>query len=208
MSELLYLKASPRGKESASGKLADIFVEKWRTYNPDAIVTSRGVSPDDVEGPDQEWVEANIATAGQRTEDQRRKLAKSDEYIDELRRASHIIIATPMYNFSIPWNLKAYIDNIVREGETFSFSAEEGHGPLLPEGKKLLLLWTAAGDYSPGSDFADYDFLTPTVACTYGFMGVTDFSVIPVGNREEAPELAQATLRACHAQIDQLCTKW
>ncbi len=208
MNQLLFIKASPRQDESNSGNLAEKFVEKWLKSNPDAKIIRRDVSPGKVAGPDQEWVEANIEEPEKRTEEQKVKLKQSDEYIKELHDASHVVISTPMYNFSIPWNLKAYIDNIVREGETFKFSIETSHGPLLNPDKKLLLVSTAAGDYSPGSEMGEYDLLTPTIATTYGFMGIMDFSVIHAGNREEAPELAEATMKKCLAQVDEISEKW
>lgn len=208
MSELLFLKSSPRGDDSATGKLAEIFVDKWHSVNQGARINRRDVGPDNVVGPNQEWVTANLAPLASRTEKQIQLLAESNVYIDEIRRASHILIAAPMYNFSVPWNLKAYIDNIVREEETFFFAPETGHGPLLPAGKKLLLMWTAAGDYSPGSAFSAFDFLTPYVRGVFAFIGVTDFSVISCGNRAEAPELAAAALKSCHEDIRELIPVW
>lgn len=208
MTELLFLKTSPRGDESASNRFAEMFVEKWLTANPSAIVNRRDVGPGKVVGPTQDWVTANLTPPAERTEAQRALLAESDVYIAELRRATHILIATPMYNFTVPWNLKAYIDNIVREEETFFFSPERGYGPLVPSGKKLMLLWTATGDYSQGSPFAQYDLLTPTIATVFGFIGVTDFSLLTCGSRGESPELAEAALKGCHEGIDKLSPVW
>lgn len=208
MKELLLLKASPRGEESGSNKLAETFLDKWLTANPDAIVTRRDVGPGNVVGPTQEWVTANLTLPEERTAEHKALLAESDVYIAEIRRATHVLIATPMYNFSIPWNLKAYIDNIVREEETFFFSPERGYGPLVPPGKKLLLMWTATGDYSPGSEFAQYDLLTPTVATVFGFVGVTDFAVLQCGSRGERPELMEAASKACHEGIRTLAPVW
>jgi len=208
MTELLFLKASPRGDESASNRFAEMLVEKWQIANPDAIINRRDVGPGNVVGPTQDWITANLTLPAERTQEQRELLAESDVYIEELRRATHILIATPMYNFSVPWNLKAYIDNIVREEETFFFSPERGYGPLVPPGKKLLLLWTATGDYSPGSDFAQYDLLTPTIATVFGFIGVTDFTVLTCGSRGETPELAAAALQGCHEGIRKLSPVW
>jgi FMN-dependent NADH-azoreductase len=208
MSELLILKSSPRGEDSATGKLAEAFVQKWKASNPQAVVNVRDVGPGKVQGPDQAWIEANLTPEAERTPQQRESLAQSDAFIEELKRASHVLITAPMYNFSVPWNLKAYIDNIVREGETFFFSPETGHGPLLPAGKKLLLMWTAAGDYAPGSEMAAFDFLSEYVRAVFIFIGITDYTVISAGNRAEAPALAEASLKASHEHIDALSPVW
>ncbi|WNC88095.1 NAD(P)H-dependent oxidoreductase [Paraburkholderia sp. FT54] len=208
MSKLLLIKASPRGIDSATGKLADLFVNRWLEANPGAIVTRRDTGPGNVTGPDQSWVVANLTAENDRTVEQRLLLAQSDEFIEELRWATHVVIAAPMYNFSVPWNLKAYFDNIVREGETFFFSPDTGHGPLLPAGKKLLLVWTAAGDYSAGTEMAPFDFLTPYVRGVFAFIGITDFSVISVGSRSETPELANTAMKLGIENIAQLGDCW
>lgn len=208
MSELLLIKSSPRGAESATGKLAELFVDKWHSANPHATVKTRDVGPDHVVGPNQGWVTANLTAPENRTAAQRALLTQSDEYIEELRRATHIVIAAPMYNFSVPWNLKAYIDNIVREGETFFFSPETSHGPLLPPHKKLILIYSAPGDYAPGSEMAQFDFISPYVGGVFYFIGITDYSVIFCGNRAESPELAEASLKACHDRMKNLSAVW
>lgn len=208
MSNLLLIKASPRQENSRSGKLAEIFVEKWSRKNPESTVSRRDVSPGLVNGPAQDWVEANLVQKEERSEAQMAALAESDKYIAEMKAASHIVISTPMYNFTMPWNLKAYIDNIVREGETFFYSVETSHGPLLEPGKKLLVIYTASGDYSPGAEFGEYDLLTPSIATAYGFMGLTDLSVIHCGNRAEAEDLKEASMKHALEKIEDLSSNW
>ncbi|MEP2783194.1 MAG: NAD(P)H-dependent oxidoreductase [Pseudoruegeria sp.] len=208
MSNLLLINASPRQENSRSRQLAESFIDKWSKENADATVVTRDVSPGNVNGPTQDWVEANFVPKDKRTDAQNELLAESDEYISEIKAASHVVISTPLYNFSAPWNLKAYIDNLVREGETFYYSVETSHGPLLEEGKKLLLIFTASGDYAPDAEFGQYDVLTPTIATAYGFMGLTDLSVIHCGNRAEAPELKEASMTAALSRIDELSAVW
>ncbi|WP_028303037.1 FMN-dependent NADH-azoreductase [Oceanospirillum maris] len=205
---LLLIKASPRQDRSRSGQLAEKFLSEWQKSNPSAEVIRRDVSPGNIQGPDQEWVEANLTDDALKTDKQIQKLSNSDLYIDEIKSASHIVISTPMYNFSTPWNLKAYIDNVVREGKTFYYSVETSHGPLLPAGKKILLISTAAGDYSPGAEFGAYDLLTPTIATAFGFMGVQDFSHIHCGNREEAEHLKEASMKYALEKIGEFSKAW
>jgi FMN-dependent NADH-azoreductase len=71
-----------------------------------------------------------------------------------------------------------------------------------------MLQWTATGDYSEGSPFAQYDLLTPTIATVFGFIGVTDFSLLTCDSRGESQELAEAALNRCHEGIDKLSPVW
>jgi FMN-dependent NADH-azoreductase len=208
MSELLLLKASPRGAESITGALGESFAAKWLEANPDAIVNCRDLGPDKVAGPDQAWITANMTSPDARNEDQRRLLEQSDGFIEELHRATHIVVASPMYNFSMPWNLKAYVDNIVRVDKTFSFSPEAGFGPLVSGDKKLLLIWSGAGDYTPGTALAAFDFLTPYIRGVFAFLGVTNFSEIAAGNQFAPPDVAAAAVATSRKRLSLLSPAW
>ncbi|PID79265.1 NAD(P)H dehydrogenase, partial [bacterium DOLZORAL124_64_63] len=93
----------------------------------------------------------------ERDASQQSLLADSDEIIEQILAADRILIATPMFNFSVPWHLKAFIDNIVRVNKTFSFDPEAGFGPLLNPSKKVKVIWTSAGTYEPGTPFHPFD---------------------------------------------------
>lgn len=118
------------------------------------------------------WVGANFTPADQRSEEQKQLLTLSDALIDELQQADTIVIGTPIYNFSVPSTLKAWIDLVARVGVTFRY---EETGPIgLLEGKRAIIA-VASGGTQAGSDI---DFATTYLRHVLGFIGITDVEIV------------------------------
>ncbi len=121
-------------------------------------------------------------------------LAEGDLLIDELLNADVIVIAAPMYNFSIPASLKLWIDHVARAGRTFSYSADGPKGLL--KNKKAYIVISSGGVplESP------MDFATPYLKTVLGFIGITDVTVIGAtqmnANAEAAVEVARQQISA------------
>lgn len=121
---------------------------------------------------DDSWIAANFTPDEERTDAHRDTLAFSDELVAELKAADVLVIGAPMYNFSIPATLKAWIDMIARAGFTFRYTE---HGPVgLLEGKKAYVI-AATGGVPVGSPM---DFATPYLKHALAFVGITDVDVI------------------------------
>lgn len=204
---LLYLSFSPR-EDSVSSGLADSFIEAWKKNNTDAKVIHHALGKNVVDGPNDAWIKANMTPESDRTPEQMQRLAFSDEMIADLHHASHIVIATPMFNFTVPWSLKAYIDLIVRVGKTFSFDPEKGPGPLFDPKKKLLIVRSSAFDYTPGTPTESFDHLTPYLKFVFGFMGITKVESIEAGNQWAGPEAAQASTESALQKLSVLSSQW
>jgi FMN-dependent NADH-azoreductase len=118
------------------------------------------------------WVGANFTPADQRSEEQKQLLTLSDALIDELQQADTIVIGTPIYNFSVPSTLKAWIDLVARVGVTFRY---EETGPIgLLEDKRAIIA-VASGGTQAGSDI---DFATTYLHHVLGFIGITDVEIV------------------------------
>jgi len=204
---LLYLSFSPR-EDSVSSGLADSFTEAWQDANKDAKVIHHALGRDIVDGPDDAWIKANMRPESDRTPEQMQSLAFSEKMIADLHQASHIVIATPMFNFTVPWSLKAYIDLIVRAGKTFSFDPEKGPSPLFDPEKKLLIVRSSAFDYVLGTPTESYDHLTPYLKFVFGFMGITKVESINAGNQWAEPAVAQASTGNALQKLAVLSSHW
>lgn len=137
---------------------------------------------------DEQWIAANFTDPEQRSDRQKAKLALSDSLVNDLQQASHIVIAAPIYNFSVPAVLKAWIDMVARARVTFRYT-ENGPEGLL-KGKKAYLV-VASGGVPLESE---YDFATPYLRQVMGFLGIDDVTVI------NANELGQAANEAIVAE--------
>ncbi|MEO9598959.1 NAD(P)H-dependent oxidoreductase [Parasphingorhabdus sp.] len=120
----------------------------------------------------EDWVHANFTDENERTDAQKAELALSDRLVDELIAADTLVIGTPIYNFSVPASLKAWIDMIARARKTFQYTANGPEGLLT--GKKAYVL-IASGGTEVGSDI---DFASGYLRHILGFVGITDVTIV------------------------------
>ncbi len=171
MKHLLYIQSSPRS-DSISNKLADQLVEKLKSSHAGLQLTTRDISTG-LPFVSSDMIGAFYTPTESRTQHQNELIAISDAMVTELEQSDGLIIAVPMWNFTMPAALKAWFDLVVRVGRTFKFKPEGGYDSLLSNRKTYLII--ATGGVPVG---APVDFLTPTVKTILGFMGITDIEVI------------------------------
>ena len=174
---VLRIDGSARVQGSITRKLADQVI--------DQIAPAKVITRDLAKGLPlitEAWVNANFTPADQRTDAQRAELATSDKLIAELNAADTVVIGLPIYNFSVPAAMKAWIDQVARAGVTFKYSAE---GPVgLLEGKRAIVL-VASGGTKSGSDI---DYATDYMRHVLGFIGIKDVEVIAADQMAMNPE--------------------
>ena len=141
------------------------------------------------------WAKARVAAAAERTAEQVEVLKLSDTLVAELEAADSIVIGLPMYNFSVPASLKAWIDLIARVGVTFRYT-ENGPEGLL-KGKRAIIAM-ASGGVPAGSDA---DFASGYLRFVLGFVGITDVTVVAA---DALAKDADGTIARANAQIADL----
>src|SRR5882762_6648823 len=180
--KLLQIDSSAR-TTSVTRRLTTKFAEEWRKNHPDGDVTQRDLSATALPLITDDWIATQLEDS-KLTPAQRAYLSTSDELIEELAAADTVVIGVPMYNFSIPSSLKAWIDQIVRIGKTV------GHGPNGPQGllarKKVVVITSRGGAYEKGTAKEAYDFQEPYLRHVLGFMGLTDVTFIHAENQGRA----------------------
>jgi FMN-dependent NADH-azoreductase len=142
MTILLRVDASARLDRSITRRLSDRFIEGWRSSEAGVQVVHRDIGRNPPSFVSEDWISAGFLPPEQRTQGMKDALAESMELIDEVRRADVIVIGAPLYNYGLPGALKAWIDQIVRPGETFSFDLGRGDFPIQStlSGKTLVVL--------------------------------------------------------------------
>jgi len=167
---ILRIDASASVSASSSKKLGNRLIESLSS-GKQLNLKQRDLN-EDLTFIDETWVGANFTAAEDRSEAQKQRLAFSDQLIEELQQADHIILTTPMYNFSVPASLKAWIDLICRAGVTFQYTAE---GPVgLLKGKQVDIIITTGGVplQSP------VDFVSDYLKQVFHFIGIEDINII------------------------------
>ena len=176
MPSLLRIDASSRLNGSHSRALADAFEAAWSARFAGGAITRRDLATKPV-GHIHETTIAGFYTPLEYLDDRlKRAVALSDELIDELDAADTVLIATPMYNFSVPSALKSWIDQVVRVNRTFSYDGKNFVG-LIKARRVVVVAAFGAGGY--GGAMAMADFVTPYLKFLFGFLGVSDVTVIP-----------------------------
>lgn len=191
---LLTINASSNPSTSTSRKLSQLVQQRITDKHEQHQIIEREVSQG-LPLIDAEWIAASYTAAAERNETQKQLLALSGQLIQEIKNADEIIIATPMYNFSVPGGLKAWIDLIARVGETFHYTDE---GPQGLVASKPVTLIISTGGVPVGSEM---DYVSPYLKQVLSFIGLTDINIISAEGMNVSPE---NSLQRAHEQIDQL----
>ena len=196
--KLLQIDASPR-QDSVSRQLTSHFVEYWKQQVSGGQVVQRDLANSPLGLVTDDWIAGAFSNPAQHSAAHRSALQYSDKLIEELHSADVIVIGDPMHNFTISARLKAWLDQVVRFGKTFSFG-ESGPKGLLT-GKKVYVFTSRGGSYEPGTPTAQFDFQEPYLRHVLAFIGMTDVTFIHAENQSK-PELAPAAKAAAMQKIE------
>ncbi|MFA6186615.1 MAG: NAD(P)H-dependent oxidoreductase [Phycisphaerae bacterium] len=191
MKTLLYIKSSPRDARSHSHKTASAFIEEYRRRNPNDKIEILDLFRENLPEFDNFAAESKYAIMhGQpKTAEQIKKWTQIEKIIERFKSADKYLLSTPMWNFSIPYKLKHYIDIIVQPSYTFTVS-EKGYQGLVI-GKPLCVVYSSGGIYEKDSPM---DLQKKYVELIFRFMGFTDIKTIICPNMladEETVKKAQ-----------------
>jgi FMN-dependent NADH-azoreductase len=202
MSVILHIDSSVRRNPSVTRRLSAEFVERWRRNHPGTQVVYRDLGKEVVPVVTEDWVTATYTPPDARTKEQSEVLSVSDRLLKEFFAADVIVLGVPMYNFAIPANLKAYVDQIVRAGETFRYTAE-GKVEGLAKGKKVVVITSRGGDYGPGKQVAALNHQTPYLRTIFNFIGIDDIRFIEAEG-QSIPSLAQENFAQAQSKLQEL----
>lgn len=193
---VLVITSSARQSDSVSRRFADEMLDEIRNQHEHVKVQQRDVSSG-LPFVDENWVNANFTPDEQRTDEHKAALLFSDSLVDEIKDADIILIAAPIYNFSIPASLKAWIDQIARVGLTLKYTSD---GPVgLLENKKAYIVF-ASGGTQIGSDI---DFASGYLRFILGFIGINDVSFISAERFDQNDEHATTNIRTQITELAQ-----
>jgi FMN-dependent NADH-azoreductase len=180
MSNILYIKASPRSGRSHSVAVADAFIESYRQSHPDDKIKTIDIFREKLPAFDLPAATAKyrIMHGEEHTQEDRRIWEQIVSVIDEFKSADKYVLAVPMWNFSIPYRLKQYIDIIVQPGYTFTVK-EDGSYEGLVKDKPVFIAYARGGEYSADAAKA-FDMQTKYLELILGFVGLSDIRSVIV----------------------------
>ena len=182
--KLLHIDSSILGQGSVSRDLSAEVVATFQARHPNLAITRLDLAAT----PIGHLTGAHLAAAQGAPVDEALKadVALGQIALEEFLAADIVVVGSPMYNFGVPSQLKAWIDRISVAGKTFSYGE---HGPVgLCGGKKLVIASSRGGVYSEGSPAAIFDHQETYLRTAFGFLGITDITFIRAEGVAMGPE--------------------
>ncbi|MBO0903187.1 FMN-dependent NADH-azoreductase [Jiella sonneratiae] len=199
--KLLHVDSSILGENSVSRSLSGATVERLQSEIPGLEVTYRDLvaapiahlTAHHLAGPDQDPPSDQML---------RDDLKAGGAALDEFLAADIVVIGVGFYNFSIPSQLKAWIDRIAARGKTFRYTAAGPEG--LAGGKRVILTIARGGFYGAGTPIASFEHAETYLRTVFGFLGITDIEVIAAEGINVGPEQREKATNDALAAIESL----
>ena len=207
MKNVLIINASSRDAKSKSKKLTKIFVEKWKNVNPNDNFIYREIGKGLIPHITEDWVEGAFKPEETRTDNEKKALQISDELVRELKDSDVVVLSTPMYNWSIPSSLKAYIDQVLRANETLAINPETPKSPyvgLLKNKKAFLILVRGGTGYANGEFYSHMDFQTTYLKTVFNIIGITDIESIIMDSADINEKESESSFQKCTHRINEV----
>jgi len=181
MSTVLYIKASPMGELSFSTAVANAFVDAYQKAHADDNVKTVDVfsEPPPAFAFEAASAKYKIMHGKEHCQKDRQVWDRIVSVIEEFKSADKYVFAVPMWNFSIPYRLKQYIDVIVQPGHTFTVT-EDGSYEGLVKNKPAFIAYARGGEYLPGTNSEAFDLQKKYLELILGFIGFSDIRSVTV----------------------------
>lgn len=197
---ILEISAGARSEGSVSRMLTADLIAALESRHTDTRKTVRDLA-DGMPFIDEAWIAANFTPDEDRNGHHRDALVYSDTLVAELKAADVLVIGAPIYNFSLPATLKAWIDMIARARLTFHYT-ESGPEGLLDNKKAYVVV--PSGGVPVGSPM---DFATPYLRHALGFVGITDVEFIGAQGADRGNDESLDVARSRIAELIHLAPK-
>ena len=197
---LLHIDSSILGPNSVSRQLSADIVARIAAANPGAAIVRRDLAADPLPhlsgahlSPDA--AQADPAVAGE--------VAQSAAVLGEFLAADTVVIGVAFYNFTIPSQLKAWIDRVLISGKTFRYGAD-GTPEGLAGDKRVIQAIARGGFYGEGAPSAAFEHAESYLRAAFAFIGVTDLEVINADGLAAGPDHRAAGIAAANEQVERL----
>ena len=203
--KLLHIDSSILGPGSVSRELSAAIVKALKKAVPGLDVTARDLGANPLS-----HIDGALLAAGAANSDVDPKTgaaaAESARALDEFLAADIVVIGAPMYNFTIPSQLKSWIDRILIAGKTFRYTANGPEG--LAGDKKVLIASSRGGFYSPGHPAHSFEFAETYLRAVFRFIGINEIEIVraegvAVGPAEREQAM-NAALHSVHGVVGQI----
>lgn len=205
MNRLLYIGASPRKERSRSAMVADRFLARLKERYPELSVERLDVFDIDLPAFDQDAVAGRYHLLAGNAVDPEQADAWRDlkKWTDQFLSFDSYLIATPMWNFGIPYRLKQYIDILTQPGLTFR-NDSDGNVEGLAQGRRAIIVAASAMPFGSLPEIDGLDFQLAYLKAWLGFIGVTDIGAVRVAGTFGPDDVVAAAMAQAFTDADRL----
>ena len=196
--KLLHIDSSILGDNSASRQLSREVVQAWQAADPQVVVSYRDLASEAIEHFSAATLVAAGTPAELRDAAQKHEAQLSADTLAQFLAADAVVIAAPMYNFTIPTQLKAWIDRIAVAGQTFRYTEAGPEG--LCGNKKVIVVSTSGGLHAGQATGVAHEHYLKVML---GFMGITDIEFVRAHGLAYGDDVRSKAMNDAHAHIKQ-----
>ncbi len=204
--KLLNIIASPRGEKSRTIAISTEFLNSLKEKYKDLEIQTLDLFKMNLPEVRGGSIDAKYAyiSGGVPNEEEMKPWNEIARYSLEFIDADIYLISSPMWNFSVPYRLKQYIDIIMQAGILFAFTPNGIEG--LAKNKKMFCVTSRGNDYGGVSAMKQFDFQEPYLRSIFGFAGITDISFINAQPMDFTPGITDASLEKAKVEARNLAS--
>ena len=199
---LLHIDSSILADNSVSRTLSREIVDKLCAARPDLQLVYRDLAAHPLPHLSGAMLAAAQNSGGEHEALLQADLAASGETLREFLAADVVVIGVALYNFTVPSQLKAWVDRIVIAGQTFRYGPNGAEG--LAGGKRVILAVARGGHYGPGAPAESFEHAETYLRTVFGFIGVRDLEVVVAEGIAVGPEQREIAIAGAKQQISAL----
>ncbi len=204
--KLLHVDSSINGANSVSRKLTKDIVSQWMADHPGTEVEYLDLAADTPSHFSQDAMGFRLPpSSAALTDAQQQENALAERLVSQFLAADVIVVGSPLYNFSIPSQLKSWIDRLAQAGRTFTYTANGPQG--LAKDKIVIAALSRGGIYSTSEAGRAMEHQETYLKTIFGFFGITDVRVVRAEGTDMGAESRAQALQAADACIKVLATK-
>ncbi len=199
--KLLHLDSSILGENSVSRRISAAVVERLRALHAGVEVVRRDLAASPVSHLTGAYLAGQSAEV-KHDQAMQEDLALGGAALDEFLAADIVVVGSPMYNFTVPSQLKSWVDRVLVAGKTFRYTEAGAVG--LAGGKRVVLALSRGGMYAPGTPYASNEHQESYLRSVFGFMGITSIETVLAEGVAFGPEQRQKALGEAVRQAGEL----
>lgn len=209
MARLLYIESSPRKERSSSIKIANYFLKEYQQHYPSDTIDTIDLWQETLPEFNGDVIDAkySIMHGQSHTEAQRKAWRSVEQEIARFKQADRYLFSIPMWNYSIPYRLKHYIDILVQPSYTFSYSPSEGYKGLVVN-KPVVLIYARGGAYGPGSGAEEFDLQKKYMETILKFIGFTSIHSIVIEPTLALPNVKDEAIQHAKAEATKIVSNF